>query len=111
MSNVEKLVERFITDLRQTLVAEVLAAANRGAGRRVQPVSGGRRTAGQLQEAREALLAAVRKWPSQRIEQLAEKLGCDAISLNRPMQQLRTEGRVRIISGVARGARYVAVRA
>ena len=106
---IESLVASYINEVRQAVQHAVERSLSRpmAAGRRSKkgnddgspaPESTSkRRTAAQLEQTCEQLCALVRARPGESIAVLAEEMGESAMTLQRPMAKLRTEGRVRSV--------------
>lgn len=80
--------------------------AARATASRVQP-KGGRRTAEELEALTTKTLAAIKKTPGQRAEQLAAALGMSTKELVRPIAKLFEQKAVRA-TGQRRGTKYFA---
>jgi hypothetical protein len=106
---IESLVASYIDEVRQAVqhAVERSLSGPMAAGRRSKkrshdrsPAPGStskRRTAAQLEQTCEQLCTLVRARPGESIAVLAEEMGESALTLQRPMAKLRTEGRVRSV--------------
>lgn len=112
---IEMLIGSYMNEVRgaaQLAVERAFDRAANGRQSRRRPSASGaiktdgrRRTAAELDQTCHALCEAVRTHPGSSMAALAEKLGGDAKSLQRPMAKLKLAGRVRSV-GKRRLTRY-----
>lgn len=110
---IQEALDQLVQAIQQETVAQfssLLSGGQVGNGRSVARVSkarpkGGKRTSEEIAAFKDTIVAAIRKSPGVRSEQLAKSLGTTTKELQLPMLQLRDEKLIRM-KGQKRAAQY-----